>query len=99
MIISIITMLCGILLIFNPFKGAVMFIRVVGILILVYALLDLASTIAIRNSVRKLQNAIEEVAEAEIVEDTKDEKEVKELDKPKKESNKTKKKSTKKKEK
>ena len=97
MIISIITMLCGILLIFNPFKGAVMFIRVVGILILVYALLDLASTIAIRNSVRKLQNAIEEVAEAEIVEDTKEEKEVKELDKPKKESNKTKKKSTKKK--
>lgn len=88
MIISIITMLCGILLIFNPFQGAVIVTRVVGILILVYALLDLSSTIAIRNSVKKIQNAIEEVVEAEIVTD--EEKEVKQIE------TKTKKKSKKK---
>ena len=70
MIISIITMLCGVLLVFNPFQGAVVFTRVVGILILIYALLDLSSTIAIRNSVKKIQDAIEEVvAEAEVIED------------------------------
>lgn len=88
MIISIITMLCGILLIFNPFQGAVIVTRVVGILILVYALLDLSSTIAIRNSVKKIQNAIEEVVEAEIVTD--EDKEVKQIE------TKTKKKSKKK---
>lgn len=69
MIISIITMVCGVLLIFNPFQGVVMFTRIVGILILIYAVLDLSSTIAIKRSVKQIQNAIEEIVEADIVEE------------------------------
>ena len=42
MIISLITTICGIILIFNPFSGAVLITRVVGILILIYAVLDIS---------------------------------------------------------
>ncbi|MBQ6498160.1 MAG: DUF308 domain-containing protein [Bacilli bacterium] len=68
-IISIISLLCGVLLIFNPFKGAVMVTRIVGILILIYALLDISSTISIKRSVKKIQSEIEEIVEAEVIED------------------------------
>ena len=97
MIVSIITMLCGVLLIFNPFQGVVMFTRVVGILILIYAILDLSTTITIKRSVKQIRDAIEEVVEAEIVEEKKEEakEEVKELESPKKKKT-TKKKTNKK---
>ena len=67
--ISLISLLCGVLLIFNPFQGAVMFTRVVGILILIYGLLDLLSTISIKRSVKQIHEAIEEIVEADIVEE------------------------------
>ena len=97
MIVSIITMLCGVLLIFNPFQGVVMFTRVVGILILIYAILDLSTTITIKRSVKQIRDAIEEVVEAEIVEAKTEEakEEVKELESPKKKKT-TKKKTNKK---
>ena len=75
MIISIITMLCGVLLIFNPFQGAIMFTRIVGILILIYAVLDISSTISIKRSVKQIHEAIEEIVEAEVVEEKSQEKE------------------------
>ncbi len=75
MVISLISLLCGVLLIFNPFKGAVMFTRIVGILILIYGLLDLLSTISIKRSVKQIQDAIEEIVEAEVVEEKEKEKE------------------------
>ena len=68
MALSILTMVCGVLLIFNPFQGAVYITRVVGIVIVVYGILDIISTIMIKNTVTKLQNAIEEgISEAEVV--------------------------------
>lgn len=79
MIISIISMLCGVLLIFNPFQGAVMFTRIVGILILIYAILDISSTISIKRSVKQIHNAIEEIVEAEVVEEKKETAEPKKL--------------------
>ena len=75
MIISIITMLCGVLLIFNPCQGAIMFTRIVGILILIYAVLDISSTISIKRSVKQIHEAIEEIVEAEVVEEKSQEKE------------------------
>jgi uncharacterized membrane protein HdeD (DUF308 family) len=50
LIMSIITIICGLVLIFNPFKGAILLTRIVGILIIIYALLDIISTITIRNT-------------------------------------------------
>ncbi len=70
MIISIITTLCGIILLFNPFAGAVILTKVIGIFIMLYALLDLFSTYTIRKSVIVVDQRIEkDVIEAQVVEE------------------------------
>ena len=75
-VISLITMLCGILLIFNPFAGAEFILKVVGALIFIYAILDIISTFRIRKTIKPIQKAIknveknvESVVEAEVIED------------------------------
>lgn len=99
MIISILTLLCGVLLVFNPFKGAELFTKTIGILILVYGVLDIISTLTISRTVKSINKGIEEkITEADIVEETtENEKEEKEesIETPKK---KTEKKSKRKKE-
>lgn len=71
--LSLVTFFCGMLLIFNPFKGAVVITKLIGILILIYAILDIISTITIKKTVKKIHNAIEEhIVEADIIEETKD---------------------------
>ena len=75
LILSIIMVVCGIVLIFNPFKGAILITRIVGVFILVYAVLDLISTFVISQTFKKIHNSIEEnVKDAEIVEETVNEK-------------------------
>lgn len=71
LILSIIMTICGIVLIFNPFQGAVFLTRIVGAFILIYAVLDLVSTFVIRNTLKKIQTAINEsvVKEAELIEE------------------------------
>ena len=70
MVLSLITMLVGILLIFNPFQGAEFITKIVGILISIYAILDIISTITIKRTVKKIHNAIEEtITEAEVIEE------------------------------
>lgn len=78
MILSIITVLCGILLIFNPFSGAIFITKVVGILIFVYALLDIISTLMLENTVKSIKKEIKEITkiednttEAEVIEEKK----------------------------
>lgn len=73
MILSIVTMLCGVLLIFNPFQGAIFITKVIGILILIYALLDIISTITIKSTVNKLHKSIEEhIVEADVIDEADD---------------------------
>jgi len=82
LILSIVMVICGIVLIFNPFTGAVLFTRIVGIFILIYAILDLVSTFFIKKTLEKIHDSIlEDVKEAEIIE----EKEPKKLEEPKEE--------------
>lgn len=67
-VISIITIICGMLLIYNPFAGAVFITKVVGFLILIYSILDIASTITIKNSLKEINNTISKnVTEATII--------------------------------
>ena len=56
---------------FNPFTGAVLLTRIVGVIILVYALLDIISSLIIRKNVIKIQKALDEPTtnEAEVVEE------------------------------
>lgn len=70
MVISVISTICGIILLFNPFKGAVMFTKIVGIFIVIYAVLDLISTITIKRNVTIIHEAIEgTITDAEIIEE------------------------------
>lgn len=78
MILSIITVLCGILLIFNPFSGAIFITKIVGILIFVYSLLDIISTLMLENTVKSIKKEIKEIkqivdntTEAEVIEEKK----------------------------
>lgn len=68
MIFSTIMLLCGILLVFNPFKGAELFTKVIGGLILFYALLDIISTIRIHKTVKTIHKEISEhIEEANVI--------------------------------
>ena len=68
MVISTISAICGVLLLFNPFKAALGIMKIIGVFIILYALLDIISTIAIRSSVTKIQKAVEEtITDAEII--------------------------------
>ncbi len=73
LIMSLVTLLCGILLIFNPFAGAEFITKVIGIILFVYGILDIVSTFRIRKTIKKAdkdQKKIEDkIPEAQVVED------------------------------
>lgn len=68
MVIAIISTICGIVLLFNPFAGAVLIMRIVGIFILIYSVLDIISTLIIKKNVDEFKT----IVEAEIIEETED---------------------------
>ena len=63
LIIAIISALLGVLLIFNPFKASSILVQVIGIVISVYALLDIISTLLLK----KRYNSKTELKEAEVL--------------------------------
>ena len=68
-IISILIIILGILLVFNPFAGAKTLVQILGITIIVYSILDLAECFAIRSIVKKGKKEIEnQVIDAEYTE-------------------------------
>lgn len=70
MIISIISTIFGVILLFNPFEAALGIMKIIGIFIIAYAILDLISTIAIKSSVSKIYKAVEEtITDAEVVDE------------------------------
>lgn len=66
MIISIISIVCGMVLLFNPFKAAVGITRIVGIFIIIYAILDLSSTVTLKLNINKISKK-EEIVDAEVI--------------------------------
>lgn len=92
LLLSVLTTILGIILLFNPFAGAVVITKLVGGIILAYAILDIISSITIRRNVRHFQKAIEDVVEenvtveAEVISEHEEDKE----EKPKKETKKKK---------
>lgn len=71
LIIAIISTICGVVLLFNPFAGAVLIMRIVGIFILVYSVLDIISTMIIKKNVDDFKAVIdsEHIEEAQIIEE------------------------------
>lgn len=91
MIISIISTIFGVILLFNPFEAALGIMKVIGIFIIVYAILDLISTMAIKSSVSKIYKAVEEtITDAEVVGEDEDNEKSKSKKRKKRKSNKEK---------
>lgn len=94
MAIAVISTICGIVLLFNPFAGALLLMRIVGIFIVIYAILDIISTYIIKKNVEEFKSiAKKDFTEAEVVEVQEEDVENKEdvNNKKKKKSNNTKK--------
>ena len=71
MILSIVALLCGILLIFNPFEGATFITKIVGVILFIYAIIDIFSTLRLRKTIKSVQKALEgnKIKDAEVIED------------------------------
>ncbi len=69
-ILSIVTVIVGVLLIFNPFKGAEIITKIVGALIFTYSIIDIITTLTIRGTIKEIYKEIEDsISEAEVVEE------------------------------
>ncbi len=75
LIFSILTLICGILFIFNPFKGAALITQIIGSIVVVYSIMDIANVILlkknikafkkeVKKNVQKVQDVMEDVTEA-----------------------------------
>lgn len=83
LVLALISTLCGIILLFNPFKAASYFTKIVGVFIVIYAILDMISSYTVKRNVNIFQKSIEAgIAEAVIIDE--------EEEKPKKTSKKNK---------
>ncbi len=71
MIVAILTLTCGVFLVFNPFSGAEFLTKIVGGILFTYGILDLISSLRIRKTFKTIQKVIEDnrIKDAEIIED------------------------------
>ena len=70
-IMSIVTLMCGIILVFNPFAGAKFITKIIGIILLVYGIIDMISTLRLKSFKSNKTNNHKEniIKEAEVIED------------------------------
>ena len=79
LITAILCLVCGVIILFNPFKSAVVVTKIIGLFIAIYAILDLVNTIILRKSSSiniEISKDVREKAKR-----TKDAKVIKEVDK------------------
>lgn len=75
LIVALVALVCGVLLIFNPFTGAEFITKIIGVILLIYAILDIVSTIRISKVLKetfgtdKKKKLKDEIVEAEVIED------------------------------
>ena len=75
LVVALIALICGVLLIFNPFAGAEFITKIIGAILLIYAILDIISTIRISKvlketfSTDKKKKIEDKIPEADVVED------------------------------
>lgn len=61
LIITILMLILGIVLIFNPFEGAVFITKMIGLFLIIYSILDIVQSVMIRNDVKKVQKAVKKI--------------------------------------
>lgn len=59
LILAIITLICGVLLMVNPFSGAVAITKVIGIFIIVYSIIDIIECLTLKKSINKIVDIID----------------------------------------
>ena len=59
-IMAILTIVCGIVLIINPIKGAFIATKIVGLIIVIYSVIDVIESIIFKNNVKKISKIIEQ---------------------------------------
>lgn len=47
---ALLSLICGVVLLFNPFKGTVIITKVIGIFLVMYAILDICNTLVLKKS-------------------------------------------------
>lgn len=67
-IISVIILICGLLLIFNPFGGAIMLTKLIGIFVIVYSVLDLIECYTLKRTVKTFTKDIKDNKDSKIIE-------------------------------
>lgn len=72
LILSFITLVFGVVLIFNPFEGAVVLTQVIGIFVILYSVLDVIECYIIKKNLKGIQKLVEEVGEIKeaVIEET-----------------------------
>lgn len=101
LLFSVLTLVCGILFIFNPFKGAALITQIIGTIVVIYSIMDIANIIILKKNINDFKKDIKEVKNAieEAKEDVKEatyEEIPKKKEEPKKKSKKSTTKKTKK---
>lgn len=66
--ISILIIICGLLFIINPFGGALVITKVMGIFMVIYSVLDIVNAMVIKKEMHDFHNNVNQVMEAEIIE-------------------------------
>ena len=59
LITGIVTLLCGILLIVNPIKGAFIATKMIGLIIMIYSVLDIIDCLVLKKNVKEINKIIE----------------------------------------
>ena len=73
LIFSILIIICGILFIVNPFGGALVITKVMGVFMILYSVLDLTNSIIIKMEINAYKRAHDEMKHAVIEVDVEDE--------------------------
>lgn len=60
LIFSVLTLACGILFIFNPFKTASMFMQIFGAIMVIYSIMDVVNVIILKKNIKSFENDVKE---------------------------------------
>ena len=55
LVMSLVTLVCGLFLLFNPIDSAEVLTRIIGLVIIIYATIDLVETTTFKRNIKKIE--------------------------------------------
>ncbi len=75
MIVSLISTICGVIILFNPFQGAVIITKIIGIFLILYALIDGICAYKLKRDIKNVNAQIDvSIYDAKVVKEKKNKK-------------------------